>query len=440
MGELVSDRYRLGRWLARTRVGERFAATDVELQRGVTVELASALDDPAARRTWLRDATVSQQLVGEHVLRVLEVGELRTVPFVVREAATRTLADEVTERGAAPIAQAVGWTLDACEAVAEAHAHGIAHGDVRLENVYLVLGVGEPKVKVAWTSAPERGTREGLARDVASLGAMLHDLTSGRTGDDAADEAPTLPDGLAHAVARSFAQETAGGFHGIAELAATLAPYAPPKNAAARNIARILSRAGIVTGTLAPAPLPTPVPAEGAPARSHDRTSFTDEWFGKAPQPTWAEARPRRRTFALVSSALVAVVLGGTWLLWDRGGLPRWTGSAPPEQVGTTEVTSGPWSPEEHAVALSNAAATDPALTPAPAQVEHAEPERTQMEFDDTAPTPVTAVPEPARPAAPEPARPAAAPVPIPQSAPEVTEAPAPETTEPPAPLADPGN
>jgi hypothetical protein len=373
-GEIINDRYRLGRELVRTRAGALFEAKDVELKRDVAVEIATSIEEPKARRKWLRDAMISQQLVGEHVLRVLDVGEVRGIPFVVREVGTRTLADELAERGVIPIAEAVGWTLDACEAIAEAHAHGIAHGDVRAENVYLVAGRAEPKVKVAWTSAAkaERAAREDVARDVAGLGAMLHQLATGRSSadEDDEDDAPTLPNGLAHAVARALAQAPEGGFHSIAELARTLAPYSPPGHTAARNIARILSRAGIVSAAVGPTDLPRQAPGSQAGAGEVDRASFTDEWFGKAPQGPSAAPEHHGRAFAFVSLALLAVVLGGTWLLWDRGMLPRWSGSAPPEPVGTTELTSGSWTPEEHALDLANAAATDPAMNPVPGAVE----------------------------------------------------------------------
>ncbi len=367
-GHIVNDRYRLGREVRRNEEGVVFEGEDVALERSVTVEVASSLEEPRAQRKWMRDAMIAQQLVGEHVLRILDVGEWRGIPFIVRETSSRSLADELARRGVIPIPQAVGWTLDACEAIAEAHAHGIAHGDVRLENIHLAEGAPEPKLKVAWTSAAkaERAAREDVARDVAGLGTMLRVLATGVATDGADDVAPTLPDGLAHAVARSLAQGAEGGFHSIAELARTLAPYAPPGHPAARNIARILSRAGIVSGAIPLAEVPR------APGREvADRASFTDEWFSRSPQGALGPIGRHSRVGALVSITLLVAVLGSTWLLWERGMLPRWTGSAPAEPVGTTELTSGTMSEEtDHALEVSNAAATDPSLNPGPGATE----------------------------------------------------------------------
>jgi len=375
IGEILNDRYHLGRVIARTDAGVVYEGKDIELRRSIAVEVASSLEEAKERRRWLREAMIAQQLVGEHVLRVLDVGESRGVPFAVRETATRTLADELAERGVIPTPQAVGWTLDACEAIAEAHAQGIPHGDVTLDNVHLAAGTDEPKVKVAWTGAAtaERTAREHVAHDVAGLGAMVRLLTTSRSSDDADDGSrTTIPDGLAHAVARSLTQEPEGGFHSIAELARTLAPYAPPGHTAARNIAKILSRAGIVSGAIAPAELPRSAPVPRAPARGVEPAGLTDEWFDRPSEGPYARERRRGIAPALVSIGLLAAVLGGTWFLWDRGMLPQWTGTAPPEQVevGTTELTSGSWGAEDHALDLSNAAATDPSLHPLPGATE----------------------------------------------------------------------
>ena len=206
-GDTLAERYRLDREVCRTEAGVVFDAVDLTLDSRVAVEVASSLEDPKAARKWARDAMLAQRLEGEHVLRILDVGSLAGgTPYAVREAALCTMTAEIEVKGALPIPLAVAWTLEACEAVAEAHALGMAHGDLRLDNIYLVRGTTEPSVKVAWTSAAkaERAAKEDVARDLAGLGAMLRVLSTGRMNDDEADGAPTLPSDLAHAVARSL--------------------------------------------------------------------------------------------------------------------------------------------------------------------------------------------------------------------------------------------
>jgi serine/threonine-protein kinase len=324
-----------------------YEATDRLAERRVAVEVASSVDEPHARTQWACDAMMAQHLEGDHVLRVLEVGTLPTgVPYAVREIAVTTLASEFEARGPLPTEEAVGWTLEACEAVAEAHAVGMAHGDLRLDNVYLARGQGGMTVKVAWPSAAraEPAAKEDVARDIAALGSLLRVLVTGRL-DPEEEGARPLPSNVAQVVARALAQKGEARFRNVAELARALAPFAPAGHGAARTITFMLSRAGIVGSAI---PLP--------PA-ARERASLTDEWFARASRRSVLGETPapppsrRRQVVAVVSLALVGFVLGGSWFLWQSGKLPHWTGAAPREQgAETTHMTAPATAREPHAV------------------------------------------------------------------------------------------
>ena len=366
VGDTLVERYRLVREVRHTEAGVLFDARDLTLDVHVAVELASSLVEPQARRKWTRDAMLAQRLAGEHVLRVLDVGILRSeLPFVVRESALCTLAAELEARGAVPVPQAVAWTLEACEAIAEAHAMGMAHGDLRLDNMVLARSESGPTVKVAWTSAAkaERAATEDVARDIAGLGAMLHVLATGRM-DREAEGATTLPGGIAHAVSCALAQLPSESFRNVSDFAQALAPFAPAGHRSAQTVALLLSRAGIVGGGIAaldtaaldvaPRSSRRPsVPSTAAsPESSVDEIAFADDWFSKpspvsrtAPVGYVASPPKRQLTFAAVSLLLLAGAVGGSWLLLQNGKLPHWTGTAPPEEVGNTEVTSAPTEP-----------------------------------------------------------------------------------------------
>jgi eukaryotic-like serine/threonine-protein kinase len=413
LGDVVGERYRLDREAGRSEAGLVFEATDSVSQRRVAVEVATNIEEPQARIRWARDAMMAQRLEGEHILKVLDVGTLPDgAPYAVREIAVATLASEVEARGALPPEEAVGWTLEACEAVAEAHALGMAHGDLGLDNVHLARGQNGMTVKVAWTNAAkaERAAKEDVARDIAGLGALLRVLVTGRFDQDE-DGARTLPSKIAHVVARAVAQDTEGTFHNVAELARALAPAAPAGHGSARNVAFMLSRAGIVGGSI---PLP--------PASAADRSGLTDEWFGRASRRSSlgaAHPAPNRRgmVFALVSLALVGFVLGGSWFLWQNGRLPHWTGAAPPEEdVGTTHVTSAPATPAEPA-------SEEPKSTPVEA-LPNAPPE-----VSTPAPAPPTAAPRATARPAPKPSSELRDVAPI--EAPSETAPPAPPLEEP---------
>ena len=52
------------------------------------------------------------------------------------------LAAWLEQRGALPVEQAVDFVLQACEAVAEAHALGIVHRDLKPANLFCVAAPG----------------------------------------------------------------------------------------------------------------------------------------------------------------------------------------------------------------------------------------------------------------------------------------------------------
>ncbi len=89
------------------------------------------------------------QIQSEHVARVIDVGTLPTgSPYMVMEYLEGgDLADAVRqERAPCRSAQAVGYVLQACEAIAEAHALGIVHRDLKPANLFLARARGRDSI------------------------------------------------------------------------------------------------------------------------------------------------------------------------------------------------------------------------------------------------------------------------------------------------------
>lgn len=343
-GAALLQRYRLDREVSRTESGVLYDAVSVETGAPVSIEIANDLDDDARVR-FERDAMIAQRLDGEHVLHVIEAGALVDgTPYVVREPALGSVAADVEMRGPLPTAEAVALALEVCEALAEAHTRGMAHGDVRGETVLLARdGVGNPIAKLRWTSKAkaEGAAREDVARDIAAVALLVRFLVTGQT--DTEDEAAkTLPSDLAHAVARATSSDDSVRFRNIGELAAALARYAPPGHSAAGNVARILSRAGIVGVSPAATFASTVSPAPVRP-RVVSQPGLNDAWFEPRPSLTsLAPPPPRRRgiSFALVSLLLLAGTLAATVGLWKSGNLPHWSGTGPTMDEGRMEPIS----------------------------------------------------------------------------------------------------
>ena len=70
---------------------------------------------------------------------MLDVGMMPGgVPYLVLEYLEGCdLADELSRRSRLPAAEAIGYVLEACEALAEAHAAGIIHRDLKPANLFL---------------------------------------------------------------------------------------------------------------------------------------------------------------------------------------------------------------------------------------------------------------------------------------------------------------
>lgn len=326
----VAGRYRIERATARTSAGVLYDATELVSQKRVALEVASALTDEEARARFLKDAMTAERLTDDHVLRVWDSGTLKDgVPFVAREPAIATLAMELRTRGHVSLEQAVAWTLETCEAVAEAHTLGMAHGNIRPENVLLARNEhGALIAKLLWETA-EGGD---VQTDIRALADLLRVLATG----SGAEGAPTLPTPLVRAVV----QAGSGELENVGALAELIAPYAPFGHSSARNISFLLARAGVAT-------MP---PRDWVDRSANARTS--GEWYQESGRyetdvPILYGEPPRRGkgvAFAFVAALLVAAA-GFLTLALVRAGDVRWSGTGE-DTVAMTYLTAAEIHPD----------------------------------------------------------------------------------------------
>src|SRR5688572_1805171 len=113
----------------------------LELEELVAIKLMSgeAARDPGAQQRFLREARAVAKLKGEHVVRVLDVARLPDgAPFIVMEhLGGQTLRALLRSRGRLPWQEAASLVVQACEGLAEAHARGMVHRDLKLANMML---------------------------------------------------------------------------------------------------------------------------------------------------------------------------------------------------------------------------------------------------------------------------------------------------------------
>src|SRR5262249_4808150 len=133
-------------------MGQVVAATHLELDQEVAIKimLPHRMNDELVER-FLREARASSILTSSHVARVFDVGKTPDtgLPYIVMELLHGQDLVDVLARGPLDPSAAVDAILQACDAVADAHANGIIHRDLKPENLFLTQRRdGSPHVKV----------------------------------------------------------------------------------------------------------------------------------------------------------------------------------------------------------------------------------------------------------------------------------------------------
>jgi eukaryotic-like serine/threonine-protein kinase len=293
-GMVIDDEYRVERLLGEGGMGIVLAARHVRTDDLVAVKLIrpERAGDQSNVRRFMREARITLHLRSDHVARVLRFGRLPSgLPYLVMQYLEGgTLESLLREQGPLPVETAVGYVLQACEAVAEAHALGIVHRDLKPSNIFLSRDAsGAPSIKVIdfgiskWATgraqieeatltttaaplgsprymSPEQlgaASRADARSDLWALGVILFELVTGEHpfADDSLaglcarilrDPAPSLsagrpgvPAGLDAIYRQCLIKDPAQRMPSVADLAVALAPFGGP--GARTSLARILS-------------------------------------------------------------------------------------------------------------------------------------------------------------------------------------------------------
>ncbi len=151
-GDVVCGKYRLLRPLGEGGMGLVFEAEHLRLRQSVAIKFLrhEVLALPDAVERFEREARASARIRGPHVVQVLDVDtDERGRPYMVMELLRgRDLEAELRVHGPFPVERAVDLVLQACVAVAQAHAAGIVHRDLKPSNLFLTEEAGKRVLKV----------------------------------------------------------------------------------------------------------------------------------------------------------------------------------------------------------------------------------------------------------------------------------------------------
>lgn len=313
----MANRYRLEEELGRGGMGVVWRAVDLELGRQVTLKRALGEDAGQIRR----EARIGAGLLHSNVVTVFDTVADGDAQWLVTEyLAARSLEELVDDDGPLPEDRVRRIGVQLAAALADMHARGIVHRDVKPGNV-LVTADDVAKLTdlgiARWTEvtrtggaqltgtlgyvAPEvaDGAEAGPASDVFSLGATLYAAIEGRSPWGSGEDGP-------------FAQmrRAAGGRPAPAERAGRFAP--------------------VLAALMARHPADRPGAAEAVTLLTAD-----------APVPRRPRRHLRRRLLAVTAVAAVAALVTG--FVFVR---PLWTttGGAPagPNTLGTDPAGMDP--------------------------------------------------------------------------------------------------
>ncbi|MEO8796768.1 MAG: protein kinase [Polyangiaceae bacterium] len=280
MGAILAGKFRVERELGAGGMGYVLLAYHLKLEELVALKmlLPEAMKDQESVLRFSREAKAAARIKSEHVARVLDVAAFEDgTPYIVMEYLEGSDLEQILEaKGKLPIDEGVDYVLQACEALAEAHARGVVHRDLKPSNLHLskrpdgsaivkVLDFGISKIftrensgAMTTTSAllgsplymsPEqmKATRDVDGRsDVWAMGVVLYELLTARSPFSApsmpqvcARVLDTPPDSLMNegisielqqVILKCLEKKPENRWQDISDLANALEPFAPERS------------------------------------------------------------------------------------------------------------------------------------------------------------------------------------------------------------------
>ena len=140
-------RYEIRSQLGAGGMGQVYLAEDTQLGRRVAIKLLppETLSDEQARRRLVREAQAAAKLDHPNICAIYEVGEEDGRSFIAMQYVEGETLDARMKRKPLDLAESLAISVQVADALAEAHAHGIMHRDVKPSNI-IIAARGQAKV------------------------------------------------------------------------------------------------------------------------------------------------------------------------------------------------------------------------------------------------------------------------------------------------------
>jgi serine/threonine protein kinase len=140
----LSPGTRLGSYEITTQIGaggmgEVYKAIDSRLGRAVAVKVLpqKLATDPDAMKRFRREARAVAALSHPNIVAIHDFGEQDSVLYVVLEYLEGETLHELLRKGTGGWRAGVEWVAAVAETIAEMHAKGIVHQDLKPDNVFI---------------------------------------------------------------------------------------------------------------------------------------------------------------------------------------------------------------------------------------------------------------------------------------------------------------
>lgn len=140
INDIIDDRYKIVLFVGEGGMADVYKAHDLITDKDVAIKMIKATMANSKKNLarFDRETRASASLNHQNIVKVLNVGSYKGLPYMVNEFINgRTLKQVLDSRGKFSPIEACNIMYQLCSAVMYAHQHGVIHRDIKPHNIFL---------------------------------------------------------------------------------------------------------------------------------------------------------------------------------------------------------------------------------------------------------------------------------------------------------------